>query len=91
MKTLLASFQQTSPRPDDNLPPAGRALPPARPLIFGMACRILGRAHGNVSAVAATEYGLNTTVQILEYAKAEREWLSKHYWARPIEARSAKA
>ena len=44
------------------------------------------RSIENVSAVAATEYGLNTTVQTLEHAKAEREWLSKHYWAKPIEA-----
>src|SRR5712691_6564961 len=41
MKTLLAAFQQTPPRPEGNPPPAGLTLPPASPLIFGMACRIL--------------------------------------------------
>ena len=41
MKTLLASFQQTAPRPR----PTGQSPPPSL-LIFGMGCRILGRAHG---------------------------------------------
>src|SRR5471030_1982148 len=42
MKALLASFQQTSTHPR----PTGQSLPPATLLIFGMACRTLGRAHG---------------------------------------------
>src|SRR5580658_847378 len=42
MKALLASLQQTSTLPR----PAGQSLPPATPLIFGLACCTLGRAHG---------------------------------------------
>jgi len=42
MKTFLASFEQTPSRPRT----ARRSLPPGALLIFGMACRILGRAHG---------------------------------------------
>jgi len=42
MKTLLASFQQTTPHPR----PAGQSLSPTSLLIFGMTCRTLGRAHG---------------------------------------------
>src|ERR1039457_996272 len=41
MKALLASLQQTAPHPR----PTGQSLPPTL-LIFGMTCRILGRAHG---------------------------------------------
>jgi hypothetical protein len=41
-KALLASFEQAPPRPG----PARQPLPPAGLLILGMACRILGRAHG---------------------------------------------
>src|ERR1017187_170613 len=40
-ESLLAPFQQTAPHPR----PTGQSLPPAL-LIFGMTCRILGRAHG---------------------------------------------
>jgi len=42
MKTLLTSFQQTASHPR----PAGQTFPPADLLLFAMACRILGRAHG---------------------------------------------
>jgi len=42
MKALLASFQQTTPTSW----PACPSLPPTGLLIFGMTCRILGRAHG---------------------------------------------
>src|SRR2546425_8595747 len=42
MKALLASFQQTRA----GSRPAGQSLPPPTLLIFGMACRTLGRAHG---------------------------------------------
>jgi hypothetical protein len=45
VKTLPAPFEQTTPRPG-NSPPACRTLPPASPLIVGMACRTLGTAHG---------------------------------------------
>ena len=41
MKTLLAAFQQTTAHPRPTRP----SLPPIF-LIFGMACRTLGRAHG---------------------------------------------
>jgi hypothetical protein len=41
-KAPLASFEQTPPRPWA----AGHTLPPTGLLIFGMACRILSRAHG---------------------------------------------
>src|SRR5271169_799149 len=41
MKTLLAPFQQTTPLPR----PTGQSPSPSH-LIFGMGCRILGRAHG---------------------------------------------
>src|ERR1017187_7797283 len=40
-EALLAPFQQTAPHPR----PTGQSLPPTL-LIFGMTCRILGRAHG---------------------------------------------
>jgi len=40
-KALLAAFQQTAPHPR----PTGQSPPPSL-LIFGMGCRILGRAHG---------------------------------------------
>jgi hypothetical protein len=39
-----------------------------------------------VSAVAATQYGLNTSYQTLTHAKAERDWLHTHYQAIAIEA-----
>src|SRR5271157_125120 len=42
MKALLASFEQTAP----HARPACQSLPPASRLIFGMDCRILGRAMG---------------------------------------------
>jgi len=42
MKTLLASLQQTTAHPR----PTEQSLPPASLLIFEMACRTLGRAHG---------------------------------------------
>src|SRR5947209_6636859 len=42
MKTLLAAFEETPAHPR----PVRRTLPPASRLIFGMACRTLGRAHG---------------------------------------------
>jgi len=42
MKTPLAPFEQTPPRSR----PAWQSLPPTRLLIFGMTCRILGKAHG---------------------------------------------
>src|SRR2546426_32796 len=41
MEALLAPFQQTAPHPRLT----GQSLPPTL-LIFGMGCRILGRAHG---------------------------------------------
>src|SRR3970282_300941 len=41
-EALLASLQQTSPPPR----PACRPLPPPSPLIFGMGCSTLERAHG---------------------------------------------
>ena len=41
MKTQLATLEQTTPPPRS----AGQSLPPTF-LIFGMACRTLGRAHG---------------------------------------------
>src|ERR1039458_7357435 len=41
VKALLARLQQTPPHPR----PTGQSLPPTL-LIFGMTCRILGRAHG---------------------------------------------
>src|ERR1039457_7558930 len=40
-EALLAPFQQTAPHPR----PTGQSLPPTL-LIFGMTCKILGRAHG---------------------------------------------
>jgi hypothetical protein len=42
MKALPAPFEQTTPC----APLAGSSFPPTRLLIFGMACWILGRAHG---------------------------------------------
>jgi hypothetical protein len=42
MKPLLTSFEQAPPRPR----PALQPLAPAARLIFGMACRTLGRAQG---------------------------------------------
>src|ERR1043166_6372663 len=41
MKALRAPFQQTAPHPRPT-----RQSPPPSLLIFGMGCRILGRAHG---------------------------------------------
>src|ERR1035437_10077656 len=41
MKALLAPFEQTASRPRPT-----RQSPPPSLLIFGMGCRILGRAHG---------------------------------------------
>jgi hypothetical protein len=46
MKALLASLQQTTPGPGGTPRPPGQSFPSASLLIFGMACRTLGRAHG---------------------------------------------
>src|SRR5450759_3762615 len=44
-QALCAPFQHTTPGPGGTPRPTRQSLPPTL-LIFGMTCRILGRAHG---------------------------------------------
>jgi len=46
MKTLLASFQQTTPGPGGTPRPTSCPSTPPSLLIYGIACMILGKAHG---------------------------------------------
>ena len=57
VKTLLAPFEQTPPRSR----PACRWLSPPRLLIFGITCRILGKAHGRLRLPEAPALERNIT------------------------------